>query len=221
MKKKNTRKIMKKLRNYNRKMWYTGIWKLWCRVHTPWNERKSSPFTANFNQFQALSRGIFSTQKIVRKAKYCYSNYNGPLFHRATVLRVILVTRTKSIQFGMRKIRFACRWRLHFHDGPKHINLLIRLQFQQLFQSKSIRSGFKDGAVFCLGRFRRAGRPAPFWWRPALFKKLKWRPALFWWRPMTPCYILLSSKSHSPRQSAQKLRDAHVSPILFHAIRGS
>ena len=42
--------------------------------------------------------------------------------------------------------------------------------------------------VFCLGRFQRAGRPAPFWWRPAFFKKLKWRPAFFWWRPMTPCY---------------------------------
>ena len=42
--------------------------------------------------------------------------------------------------------------------------------------------------MFCLGRFQRAGRPAPFWWRPAFFKKLKWRPAFFWWRPMTPCY---------------------------------
>ena len=42
--------------------------------------------------------------------------------------------------------------------------------------------------VFCLGRFQRAGRPAAFWWRPAIFKKLKWRPVFFWWRPMTPCY---------------------------------
>ena len=33
-------------------------------------------------------------------------------------------------------------------------------------------------SVFCLGRFCRARRPVPFWWRPALFKKLKWRPAL-------------------------------------------
>ena len=33
-------------------------------------------------------------------------------------------------------------------------------------------------AVFCPDRFCRALRPAPFWWRPALFKKPKWRPAL-------------------------------------------
>ena len=33
--------------------------------------------------------------------------------------------------------------------------------------------------VFCLGGFCRTRRPAPFWWRHALFKKPKWRPALF------------------------------------------
>ena len=35
-----------------------------------------------------------------------------------------------------------------------------------------------NGAVFCLGFFCRARRPAPFSWRPALLKKPKWRPAL-------------------------------------------
>ena len=34
------------------------------------------------------------------------------------------------------------------------------------------------GSVFCLGFFCRARRPAPFSWRPALLKKLKWRPVL-------------------------------------------
>ena len=33
-------------------------------------------------------------------------------------------------------------------------------------------------SVFCLGRFCRARHPAPFWWRPALFKNVKWHPAL-------------------------------------------
>ena len=37
----------------------------------------------------------------------------------------------------------------------------------------------KCTAVFCLGRFCRARHPAPFWWRPAFFKKLKWRPVFF------------------------------------------
>ena len=35
-----------------------------------------------------------------------------------------------------------------------------------------------DRTVFCIGFFCRARRPAPFSWRPALLKKLKWRPAL-------------------------------------------
>ena len=53
--------------------------------------------------------------------------------------------------------------------------------------------------VFCLGRFCRAGRPAYFWWRPAVFKKLKLRPALFVMAPMTPCYILLTATGVSDR----------------------
>ena len=35
-----------------------------------------------------------------------------------------------------------------------------------------------SNAVFCLGFFCRARRPAPFSWCPALLKKPKWRPAL-------------------------------------------
>ena len=67
-------------------------------------------------------------------------------------------------------------------SGPSKNNLMQNFDSQYLPKQSSIQACFHrltifqpDVAVFCLGFFCRARRPAPFSWRPALLKKPKWR----------------------------------------------
>ena len=47
--------------------------------------------------------------------------------------------------------------------------------------------------MFCLGHFCRARRPVPFWWRLALFKKLKWRCLFYQFKKKCQSHMAFSS----------------------------
>ena len=84
-----------------------------------------------------------------------------------------------------RVYRFLCQPAYCF-DGQeiwymyKAVSTEVNSAYNKISQKSRCRinTTITQWSVFCLGRFCRAWRPAPFWWRPALFKKLKWRPAL-------------------------------------------
>ena len=110
---------------------------------------------------------------------------SAPLLYEVASHVQKLPFRPIFIWFRWRVCRFLCRPAYSF-DGRviwnmyKAVSTEVNSAYNKISQKSRCRinTTITQWSVFCLGRFCRARRPAPFWWRPALFKKLNRRPAL-------------------------------------------